>query len=345
MEMKTPINPHVFGLDKVVMFFGIVEDRNDPLKLGRCKVRVFGVHPDDQTLVTTDQLPWAMPIMPIIGNAGTLGMGFSPVGPTVGTHVVGFFADGIERQQPFFFGVVPGSVGHFNYGISQAVPAPGSDGVSAYGPQGEGQITGPIILPDKGSKDVTTRGAEVSGTLRQQFPYLKDFQAAAIAGNFVGESRLRAIREEGVGSAKVQALPENVPPPKGTKSVGYGWAQWTDSRLDAFMNYAESNSLPYDSDRAQTGYLITELKSGEYKKMMNAFKSGGFHSAKSDPKGPHNLNTIEGCTAYFMGEFERPNAKVIPTSLPRRIVAAKIILAALNKSGVPVRSSAQKPTS
>jgi hypothetical protein len=284
-----------------------------------------------------------MPVMSITNNPGTLGMGYSPVGPTVGTNVVGFFADGIERQQPFFFGVIPGSVGHFQYGVNQKVPNPADDGNSTYGPKSTEQITGPIIISDKGSKDMTTRSAEVAGILRQQFPFLKDFQAAAIVGNFVGESRLRAIREKGVGSESIRNLPENVPPPKGTKKVGYGWAQWTNSRLDAFMNYAEQNGLPYDSDQAQVGYLMVELKSGEYKKMMNAYKAGGFHTARSDPKGPHNLDTIEGATGYFMGEFERPNARVIESSLPKRIAGAKNALSALNKSGVPVRSSPEKP--
>lgn len=341
--MENTKDPHIFGFDQVVLFFGVVEDRNDPLKLGRCKIRIFAVHPDDQTLVTTEQLPWAMPVMSITNNPGTLGMGYSPVGPTVGTNVVGFFADGIERQQPFFFGVIPGSVGHFQYGVNQKVPNPADDGNSTYGPKSTEQITGPIIISDKGSKDMTTRSAEVAGILRQQFPFLKDFQAAAIVGNFVGESRLRAIREKGVGSESIRNLPENVPPPKGTKKVGYGWAQWTNSRLDAFMNYAEQNGLPYDSDQAQVGYLMVELKSGEYKKMMNAYKAGGFHTARSDPKGPHNLDTIEGATGYFMGEFERPNARVIESSLPKRIAGAKNALAALNKSGVPVRSSPEKP--
>lgn len=339
---KPPINPHIFGLDRIVLFFGVVEDRNDPLRLGRCKIRIFGVHPEDLTLVTTEQLPWAMPIMSITGNPGTLGIGYSPVGPTVGTHVVGFFADGMDRQQPFFFGVIPGSAGHFNYGVNQKVPAPGSDGNSTYGPKSTEQITGPIVIPDKGSKDLQTRSGEVTGILRQAFPYLKDFQAAAMVGNFVGESRLRAVREAGVGPASVRALPPDVPPPRGTPRVGFGWAQWTGSRLNSFLDYADKNGLAYTSDQAQVGYLITELKSGEYRKMMNAYKAGGLHVARSDPRGPHNLDTIEGSTAYFMGEFERPAAWVIPKSLPRRIAAAKSALAALNKSGVPVRSSADQ---
>ena len=333
-----PHTPHIFGLDKVVLFFGIVEDRNDPLKLGRCKIRIFGVHPEDQPLVTTDQLPWAYPILSITGNPATLGMGYAPVGPTVGTHVVGFFADGIDRQQPFFFGVLPGYGGHFTYGVNQTTPEPGSDGISAYGPQGTGQLSGPINGLEKGSKDSTTRAAGIAAIIRQRFPYLKDFQASAMVGNLWYESDgFQAVREYGKGSG-----PANVPPPKGTKNTGYGWAQWTNARLDFFLDYCKTNNFEPDSDQAQLGYFLLELSGGvqgvNLKKMLNAYKAGGMHSAPSLPVGPHNLDTIEGSTGYFMGYYERPKSD---SSLLQRIQYAKIALAAVNKAGVPVRSSAQ----
>jgi hypothetical protein len=333
-------NPHVFGLDRVVLFFGVVEDRNDPLFLGRCKVRVFGVHPDDKALVTTEQLPWAYPVLPIIGSAAGLGMGHSPVGPVVGTNVVGFFADGIYRQQPFFFGTVPGGAGHFAYGVAQPVAESGADGISAYGPQGDKQLSGPINGLDKGSKDLTTRAAGFAAILRQRFPDLKDFQACAIIGNMWYESRgFQAIREIGKGSG-----PSNVPPAKGTKNVGYGWAQWTNARLDAFLTYAETKKVAPDSDEAQLGYTLYELSGSvpgvSTKKMFTAFKQGGMQVASSDPKGPHNVDTIEGATAYVMGEYERPNIKTM-NSLQQRIQYSKITLAGLNKSGVPIRSSSQ----
>ena len=45
-------------------FFGVVEDRQDPEKLGRVKVRAFGVHTEDRGKIPTSELPWAVPIMP-----------------------------------------------------------------------------------------------------------------------------------------------------------------------------------------------------------------------------------------------------------------------------------------
>lgn len=86
-------------------WFGLVEDRNDPLRLGRCRVRIIAYHTDDKEQLPTEDLPWAMPIMPA-NSAGTSGVGWSPTGVVEGSWVVGFFADGENGQHPMFFGTV-----------------------------------------------------------------------------------------------------------------------------------------------------------------------------------------------------------------------------------------------
>ena len=80
--------------------FGIVEDRIDPEKLGRLRVRWFGIHTDDKTQLPTDHLPWAQVILPISGTPGAV--------PNVweGDMVFGFFADGAELQIPVILGTV-----------------------------------------------------------------------------------------------------------------------------------------------------------------------------------------------------------------------------------------------
>ena len=85
---------------------GVVESRDDPLKLGRCKVRVVGVHTEDLTLLPTDDLPWAFPMQPI-NSAAMNGIGFSPVGPVPGTWVVIFFQDE-AKQFPVMMGTIGG---------------------------------------------------------------------------------------------------------------------------------------------------------------------------------------------------------------------------------------------
>ena len=57
---------------------GVVEDRNDPLKLGRCRVRVFGYHVDDLDEIPTEELPWATPMQPITAAAMN-GIGTTPI--------------------------------------------------------------------------------------------------------------------------------------------------------------------------------------------------------------------------------------------------------------------------
>ena len=47
------------GQDGFVWFTGVVEDRNDPTKLGRVRVRCVGYHTDDKTKIPTEDLPWA----------------------------------------------------------------------------------------------------------------------------------------------------------------------------------------------------------------------------------------------------------------------------------------------
>ena len=43
------------GMDGFIWFTGVVEDRNDPSKLGRVRVRCVGFHTEDKTKIPTDR--------------------------------------------------------------------------------------------------------------------------------------------------------------------------------------------------------------------------------------------------------------------------------------------------
>lgn len=88
-------------------FIGTVEDREDPLKLGRLKVRIYNVHNPDTNEITTDDLPWATVLMPVT-SAGSKEIGQSPTGIVVGSTVVGFFMDGQDAQLPVIMGTIAG---------------------------------------------------------------------------------------------------------------------------------------------------------------------------------------------------------------------------------------------
>ena len=95
------------GMDGFVWFTGVVEDRNDPSKLGRVKVRCLGLHTESLVDIPTKDLPWAH-IMQSTNNPSMQGLGNTPSFLVEGTWVVGFFLDAVEKQQPLIMGTLPG---------------------------------------------------------------------------------------------------------------------------------------------------------------------------------------------------------------------------------------------
>ena len=94
------MNTEFAGLNGFVWWVGVVEDRKDPLKLGRCRVRIVGWHSDNVLDAPTETLPWAQAILPLNNP-----MTFTPKESDM---VVGFFLDGDNAQQPVMMGVLPG---------------------------------------------------------------------------------------------------------------------------------------------------------------------------------------------------------------------------------------------
>lgn len=89
-------------------YIGVVEDRiSDPLKLGRVKVRVFGVHSESIIDVPTADLPWAIPLM-TSGSASLSGIGDAVPQYLEGSTVFLFFQDGESKQQPIILGSLAG---------------------------------------------------------------------------------------------------------------------------------------------------------------------------------------------------------------------------------------------
>ena len=95
------------GKDGFQWFVGVVEDRQDPQRLGRVRVRCLGYHTEIHEDLKTVDLPWAHPMNPIT-SATVSGLGQTPLGPVEGTWIVGFFQDGADAQQPIIMGTLPG---------------------------------------------------------------------------------------------------------------------------------------------------------------------------------------------------------------------------------------------
>lgn len=93
------------GYDGFMWFIAIVENVNDPKKLGKVQIRFVTEH---SNRVETDEAiqHWATPIVPIT-SASVQGVGISPTGITKGAKVFGFFADTPNKKQPYILGTIP----------------------------------------------------------------------------------------------------------------------------------------------------------------------------------------------------------------------------------------------
>lgn len=90
------------GHNGFVWWIGVVEDRIDPLNLGRCRVRIQGLHEETKSKVATNTLPWAQPLFSINGSTST------PSTLKEGDFVMGFFMDGAASQYPIIMGMFHG---------------------------------------------------------------------------------------------------------------------------------------------------------------------------------------------------------------------------------------------
>lgn len=88
------------------LYLGVIEDILDPLKVGRVRVRVFGLHTDDKTLIPTESLPWSDVAIPVT-SASLSGIGHSPTGLLRGSWVIVFFTDK-DEQYPIVLASLPG---------------------------------------------------------------------------------------------------------------------------------------------------------------------------------------------------------------------------------------------
>jgi hypothetical protein len=119
------------GMDGFVWWMGVVENRLDPMKLGRVQARIFGIHTSDKNLIPSADLPWAHPMMPVNNSMVST--------PKEGDYVVGFFLDGDSAQYPVVMGILPGiptAILPINLGFSDqrdnfdAYPAEGVNAIS-----------------------------------------------------------------------------------------------------------------------------------------------------------------------------------------------------------------------
>ena len=102
-------NINFVGKDGFFWWVGEVEDNEDPMELGRVRVRVLGYYTNVRGGTTadlkTDHLPWAT-VLQHTSQAGNDGQGESSGQLQPGAVVMGFFMDGDDAQMPIVIGVM-----------------------------------------------------------------------------------------------------------------------------------------------------------------------------------------------------------------------------------------------
>jgi hypothetical protein len=108
--LKSPPKDLQIEVEKLTGFWrGVVEDNNDPLKAGRVRIRIHGIHTEKKIKnetegIPTDELPWAEPCMPI-HEGSVSGFGAWCV-PLQGSQVMIFFENS-NPSQPRYFASMP----------------------------------------------------------------------------------------------------------------------------------------------------------------------------------------------------------------------------------------------
>lgn len=121
MLENTLFNSSVIGADGFYWWIGQVVDNltwkdnapakkiKDPNEIkgwgARYKVRILGHHTDKKTDIKDMELPWATVLLPVTAGSGHMQSGQTPL-IKHGTFVYGFFADGMEAQQPVIMGIL-----------------------------------------------------------------------------------------------------------------------------------------------------------------------------------------------------------------------------------------------
>lgn len=275
--MTDRIYPNTFYGDNVRWFFGVVEDIYDPMKLGRVRVRIHGIHTQNQNDIQTTDLPWAQTIVPTT-EGGVSGIGLSP-GLQNGARVFGIFMDGQASQIPLIIGSVPT--------IESSSPIqrrlPGNNEI--YGRHNGGGSVGPGtgstgrrngIIPDVDFSEV---GGNTNAEIAFNYFVVYGFthkQAAGIVGNLMVESTPKL-------NTSIKAA---------GSEQSYGIAQWN----AAGGRYQELREFARDLGRDWTD-LDIQLKFITYE--LETYPYLGLALLRSS-------TTIEEAVIAFETKYERP---------------------------------------
>lgn len=267
--------------DKFRWFVGIVEDNKDPMKLGRVRVRITGIHSELQSDIDTSDLPWAQVTL-AASEPGVSGLGVT-IQLQPGAHVFGFFLDGAPSQLPMVIGVIPtverpSSQQQRNQPNSYLnANTKSRGGAVGTGTTGERNRIRPIS--DEAYGAIGNSNAEIAFNFFVSAKFTP-FQSAGVVGNLMQESGASLNTSiKAAGSER-----------------SYGIAQWNaaaaaGNRYGMLQEFAKDNNGRWDDLGIQLRFIIYELNKFSYLGL------GDLLAAES----------IEAAVIAFETKYERPS--------------------------------------
>ena len=219
MEQENQDKKDFAGKNGFTWWIGIVENRQDPLKIGRCKVRCVGWHADDKMRLPTDALPWATPAYPINHT--------QTYAPKEGDMVFGFFVDGENAQEPVMLGAFPN------------IPLKAANIQEAYNdPRTDEQLTNAPRPPE--SKSYNTDGSGIIVTEQEKAPlYPRDLDEPTT-------SRIARNDEETITKTYIQERKDNV-----VTGVPTFNSSWNEPETKYNAKYPYNNVMETESGHLQ----------------------------------------------------------------------------------------------
>lgn len=268
MSLKS-ISTEYYG-DETRWFVGVVESVKDPLKQGRVRVRIFGVHSDNASDIPTRSLPWAQVVAPVT-HAGTSGRGGTPVGIKPTALVFGIFLDGKHSQLPLVLGSIPKIDGQASVSTTTGIEEQREGSKrSGRAPVGVPPALTGDVLNNGGSAPLSTRKFEGGSNVEKVYNYLeRAFReemglknskelAAGFTGNFQVESGYK--------------IDPNAFNPAGGGQGANGIAQWRGARLENLQKFARSEGVALVKNdggklvpnlKTQAAFVIHEISGGD----------------------------------------------------------------------------------
>ena len=262
---------HAFYGDQTRWFIGKVVDNNDPLRLGRVRINILGIH---DNIADAGDLPWASMVLPTTEGGVTSGF---PPSLDIGAQVFGIFLDGVQSQLPLVIGSIPHQLPNYS-GVES-----GADG----GIYNSRDFTNNQAGTYAGTEEPigsANESAEIAYNYFRSINY-SDAVARGIIGNMIVESGNfdpAVIRFDRKGDTN-------------TSYPAHGVCQWRAARWngpDGLETWANRQNPPLNPRNltTQIRFVKFELDTFAYLGKQELF----------------NCTTPEQAAVTFMRKFERP---------------------------------------